>query len=229
MNRLWIGFVPFAVVSIIHIVALAVGADAVAGPTKLLLMPLLAVAVFWGGRGSRWGTTYTLLFTAIALSWLGDGAGTFFPLLPTVPMMLLFFGLAHLCYIWLFWRVIPVRRVPRWALVYGLWWVGLLLAILWPHLGGLLIAGRDLRARARRHGGRGIPLPPARRGRRRVLPRVRHDPRVPPLHARRDARLDEPARHAHVLPRSGADRRRCHRRRPPAGGARDREPVGDAA
>ena len=70
-------------------------------------MPLLAVAVFWGGRGSRWGTTYTLLFTAIALSWIGDGAGTFFPMLPTVPMMLLFFGLAHLCYIWLFWRAHP--------------------------------------------------------------------------------------------------------------------------
>ncbi len=139
MNRLWIGFVPFAVVSVIHVVALAIGADAIAGPTKLLLMPLLAVAVFWGGRGSRWGTTYTLLFTAIALSWIGDGAGTFMPGAPTVPMMLLFFGLAHLCYIWLFWRVIPVQRVPVWAIVYGIWWVALL-AILWPHLGALLIA-----------------------------------------------------------------------------------------
>ena len=107
MNRLWIGFVPYAVVSVIHIVALAVGAEAIAGPTKLLLMPLLAVAVFWGGRGSRWGTTYTLLFIAIALSWLGDGAGTLFPTAPTVPMMLLFFGLAHLCYIWIFWRMHP--------------------------------------------------------------------------------------------------------------------------
>jgi uncharacterized membrane protein YhhN len=139
MTRLWIGFVPFAVVSVIHVVALAVGADAIAGPTKLLLMPLLAVGVFWGGRGSRWGTTYTLLFTAIALSWIGDGAGTFMPGAPTVPMMLLFFGLAHLCYIWLFWRVIQVKRLPVWAIVYGIWWVALL-AILWPHLGALLIA-----------------------------------------------------------------------------------------
>jgi len=131
MNRLWIGFAPFAAVSAIHIVALAAGADAIAGPTKLLLMPLLAIAVFWGGRGSRWGTTYTLLLTAIALSWIGDGAGAFFPTMPTVPMMLLFFGLAHLCYIWLFWRVIAVRRVPPWALVYGVWWVALV-AILVP-------------------------------------------------------------------------------------------------
>ena len=138
MQRILLGFAPYAVVSLIHIVALAIGADAVAGPTKLLLMPLLVVAVFWGGRGSRWGTTYALLFTAIAFSWLGDGAGTFFAAAPTVPIMLLFFGLAHLCYIWIFWRRIPVRRVPAWALVYGLWW-GALLAILWPNLGALLI------------------------------------------------------------------------------------------
>ena len=102
-------------------------------------MPLLVVAVFWGGRGSRWGTTYTLLFTAIAFSWLGDGAGTFFAAAPTVPIMLLFFGLAHLCYIWIFWRRIPVRRVPTWATrvrpVVGRHCS----AILWPNLGALLI------------------------------------------------------------------------------------------
>jgi uncharacterized membrane protein YhhN len=138
MRRLWIGFVPYALVSVIHIVALAGDVEAIAGPTKLLLMPLLAVAVFWGGRGSRWGTVYTLLLVAIALSWLGDGAGTLFPTLPTVPMMLLFFGLAHLCYIWIFWRRIAVQRVPQWAIVYGLWWVGLLL-LLGPDLGALFI------------------------------------------------------------------------------------------
>jgi uncharacterized membrane protein YhhN len=138
MRRLWIGFVPFAVVSLIHVVALAADADAVAAPTKLLLMPLLAVAVFWGGWGSRWGTTYTLLLTAIALSWLGDAAGTLFPMLPTVPVMLLFFGLAHLCYIWVFWRRIAVQPVPKWAIVYGLWLVGLLL-FLGPSLGDLFI------------------------------------------------------------------------------------------
>jgi uncharacterized membrane protein YhhN len=54
-------------------------------------------------------------------------------------MMLLFFGLAHLCYIWLFWRRLAVRRVPPWAAVYALWY-GVLLAVLWPTLGGLLMA-----------------------------------------------------------------------------------------
>jgi len=139
MRRLWIGFVPYAIVSIVHVVALAVDADAVAAPTKLALMPLLALAVLLGGRGSRWGAPYSLLLTAIALSWLGDGAGTFFPFAPTLPMMLLFFGLAHLCYIWLFWRKLAVRRVPPWALVYAVWW-GVLIAVLWPYLGGLAIA-----------------------------------------------------------------------------------------
>lgn len=139
MHRLWVCFAPYVVVSIVHVIALAAGADGVAAPTKLALMPLLALAVVWGARGRGWTSSHSLLIAALALSWLGDGAGTFVPFLPTVPMMLLFFGLAHLCYIWLFWRRMVVRRVPLWAAVYGAWWV-LLLAVLWPHLGGLAVA-----------------------------------------------------------------------------------------
>jgi uncharacterized membrane protein YhhN len=139
MRRLWIGFVPYIAVSIVHVAALAAGSDAVAAPTKLALMPLLGLAVVWGARGSAWTGAHTLLLVAIGFSWLGDGAGTFVPWLPTLPMMLLFFGLAHLCYIWLFWRRLAVRRVPLWAAVYAVWWV-VLLAVLWPHLGGLAFA-----------------------------------------------------------------------------------------
>lgn len=134
----WWGFALYGALSFVHVLALALGADAVAGPTKLTLMPALAIAVLWAGRGSRWGTAYTLLFVAIAFSWLGDGAATFFPFAPTLPMMLLSFGLAHLCYIWLFWRRLAVRPTPMWSIVYAVWWVGLLL-VLWPALGGLLI------------------------------------------------------------------------------------------
>ncbi len=137
MRRLT-GFAPYALVSLVHVVALAVDADAVASPTKLLLMPALALAVLWSGRGSVWGAPFTLLLLAIALSWLGDGATTFFPFAPELPVMLACFALAHVCYIWLFWRHLAVRPVPRWTAVYALWWI-VLVAVLWPLLGGLAV------------------------------------------------------------------------------------------
>jgi len=140
MPRLWICFAPYVVMSAVHVAALFAGADDLAAWTKLALMPLLAVAVVWGARGTAWSSPFTLLLIAIGLSWLGDGAGTFFPLLPTVPMMLLFFGLAHLFYIWLFTRHLAERRrLPLWSAVYAVWWI-VLLAVLWPNLGGLAVA-----------------------------------------------------------------------------------------
>ena len=139
MTRIWIGFTPYIVVSIVHVAALALGAEGVAAPTKLLLMPALAAGALWAARGTGRTPVITLLIVAILLSWLGDGAGTFFTWAPTVPLMLLWFGLAHLVYIWVFWREVAVRPLPTWTLVYALWW-GALLAVLWPHLGGLVIA-----------------------------------------------------------------------------------------
>ncbi|BDV30322.1 lysoplasmalogenase [Microbacterium terricola] len=132
------GFVLYAVVSIAHVLFLAVDSP-LAAPTKLMLMPALALAVALGLRGAPWGAGPALMISAITLSWIGDGAGTFLPFLPTVPAMLLFFGLAHICYIRLFWRHLAVRALPPWSAVYALWW-GVLLAVLWPHLGGLLVA-----------------------------------------------------------------------------------------
>ncbi len=156
----WWGFVPYAAVSLLHVGTLAVNSP-LAPPTKLLLMPLLAVGALWAaaalrtgrgsasdsgsgaGSGAGIGTTgpprgaaLALLLGAIALSWLGDGAGTFFPFAPQLPVMLGFFGLAHVCYIALFWRVLAVRRLPFWAVTYAVWWV-VLLVVLWPHLGAL--------------------------------------------------------------------------------------------
>ena len=65
--------------------------------------------------------------------------GVFFPALPTVPMMIAFFAIAHLLYIRLFLRHLTVRPLARWSLVYIVWWV-VLLVVLWPHLGGLSFA-----------------------------------------------------------------------------------------
>lgn len=129
---LW-AFLPYVALAIVHVIALAVGNDALAGPTKLALMPLLALAVLWTGRGSGWGTPFTLLFLALALSWLGDGAATFFPFAPELPMMLACFGLAHVCYIILFTRFLARGRLPLWSAVYVVWWI-VLLAVLAPAL-----------------------------------------------------------------------------------------------
>lgn len=138
------GFLPFAAISAVHIGARAVGADAIAEPTKLALMPLLAAAALWGGRGfrRRRGTSAlpaALLLGALLFSWLGDGAGAFFPFAPELPVMLGSFGLAHLCYIWLLGRYCATGPFPRWALVFAAWWL-LMLLVLWPTLGGLTVA-----------------------------------------------------------------------------------------
>ena len=136
---LWWGFVPYIAASLVHVGARFAGNDALAAPSKLTLMPALALAIVWAGMrlGSR--AALGLLLAGIFLSWLGDGAGTFFPGLPTLPMMLLCFGLAHLCYMRLFWSHLSVRKVPPWALVYAAWWLTLVI-VMWPRAGGLALA-----------------------------------------------------------------------------------------
>lgn len=153
LRRSWCwGFLPFAAVSAVHVAARAVGASEIAEPTKLLLMPLLAAAAVWGGRGGqrrglrqgelrgqRRAQPAALLLAALLFSWLGDGAGTFFPFAPELPVMLGSFGLAHICYIWLLSRYAAAGPFPRWALGFAAWWV-LMLLVLWPTLGGLTAA-----------------------------------------------------------------------------------------
>ncbi|MEJ1086716.1 lysoplasmalogenase [Microbacterium sp. Mu-80] len=128
-------WVPYIVLAIIHVVALALQSP-LAAPTKLTLMPLLAVPVLAAAPRLRPRATIALLLAALLFSWLGDGAGTFFPSGPELPLMLLFFGIAHIAYIVLFLRHTRERRMPWWALIYALWWVGMLV-FLGPHTGGL--------------------------------------------------------------------------------------------
>lgn len=136
LTPLW-AFVPYMVLSIVHVIALAVQSE-IAAPTKLWLMPLLAVPVALSLR-LRPRFAIVLLLVALFFSWLGDGAGAFFPAGPELPLMLLFFGLAHIAYIVLFARTLRVRRLPWWALIYAAWWVGMIV-VLGPHTGPLLIA-----------------------------------------------------------------------------------------
>jgi len=130
-------FIPYIAMAIVHVCALAMRSE-IAGPTKLWLMPLLAVPILLTAR-ARPAIAIVLLLAGIVLSWLGDGAGAFFPSGPELPLMLLFFGLAHIAYIALFTRVLPVRRMPRWAFIYAAWWIAML-AVLGPHTGGLFFA-----------------------------------------------------------------------------------------
>lgn len=131
-------FLPYVSVSALHVVLLAVGSS-LAGPTKLLLMPLLAVPVLVSLRRIAPRAASILAGAAIVFSWFGDSAGAFFPAAPEVPLMLLFFGVAHLAYIALFARYLARRRMPWWAAAYAAWWVAMLV-VLGPHTGGLLPA-----------------------------------------------------------------------------------------
>ncbi len=131
---LW-SFAPYIVISIVHVALIRTDLSPF---TKLLLMPFLAIPVIVLWRRLEPRIVPILLLAAIAFSWLGDGAGKFFPA-PELPYMLGFFGLAHLVYMYLFGRVLPQRRVPTWTLIYAVWWL-VTLAVLWRHVGALLPA-----------------------------------------------------------------------------------------
>lgn len=132
-----LAWAPYALISAVHVTALGTQST-LAAPTKMALMPLLAIPVLVEARRIRPRVVLTLLLAALLLSWLGDEAGVFFATMPELPLMLLFFGLAHLAYIALFARHLRIRRLPWWTLVYGAWWVAML-AALGPHVGPLII------------------------------------------------------------------------------------------
>jgi hypothetical protein len=131
-------WIPYIILAIIHVSAIALDSP-LAPPTKLWLMPLLAVPALSAAPRLRPRTVIALLLGALLFSWLGDGAGAFFPGLPELPLMLGFFGIAHIGYIVLFLCFARIRRLPWWTLVYVAWWVGML-GIVGPHTGGLLLA-----------------------------------------------------------------------------------------
>ena len=138
VRPLWPAFAPYLAVSIFHVGVLACGAAGFAEVSKLALMPALALALLWGwsrsGRGRS--SVVGLLLAALFFAWLGDGAGTLFPYAPTLPLMLAFFGLAHLLYMWTFWRHLALRGAPPWAWIFALWWLVLVIA-LWAPAGPL--------------------------------------------------------------------------------------------
>lgn len=150
-RSLWVAFVPYIVICVIHVSA-RFAENPIDAPTKLMLMPLLmlaAVVVAIGVRGIRWSTV-ALLLGGIFFSWLGDGAGTFFPMFEDeLPMMLLNFGIAHLLYMFIFWRSPGIgqcnpnaagkkRFVTPWALMYIPAYI-ILVGVIVPNAGSLAI------------------------------------------------------------------------------------------
>lgn len=129
-------FVPYLLVSVIHLVAVAIDATQVSTFTKPLLMPLLLAAFLFSLPSIR--SELALLGSlGILFSWAGDvtlaSPGDLGFLVG-----LGFFLLAHVAYIVLFLRKLRTRRLRPVALVYLAWWVALVV-VLAPHLGSLLI------------------------------------------------------------------------------------------
>lgn len=135
VKRVWV-FLPFLLVSGTHLVALFIGADDLATPTKWFLMPALALG-FLAALPRRRTELALVGLVAIALSWAGDvllgmpgdvgflvGLGLFF--------------LAHAAYVIQFRRSLRERRMPRTAVIFVAWWIALL-AVLLPHLGALTV------------------------------------------------------------------------------------------
>lgn len=127
-------FIPYLVVSSLHLVLLYLGPAWSVTATKALLMPLLALAVVLLVRPQR--APAPLLLAGIAFSWGGDvllsfpGDGWFVAGLSS-------FLLAHVVYIVLFLRMPRARRRPPvWSYIYWVWMI-VMLGLLLPHAGAL--------------------------------------------------------------------------------------------
>jgi alkenylglycerophosphocholine/alkenylglycerophosphoethanolamine hydrolase len=134
-SRCW-AFVPFLILAVVHLVALGAALPELAGWTKPLLMPALLAVVLVATR-MRGGVGTVLIVAALVFSWLGD-------VLLASPGDIGFlsglagFFAAHLLYLVAFAAFFRRRRIPRWAVLYLVWWLAFVL-LLSPSLGTLLL------------------------------------------------------------------------------------------
>jgi uncharacterized membrane protein YhhN len=140
MRTLAFRFAPYAIVGVLHLVALFTASASLIQLTKPLLMITLLGCFIWALPTPR---SRIALFggLGIVFSWIGDVSlaapgGTGFL------VGLAFFFLAHVAYLVLFLTVIRGRRMLRRTRlivlpVAVLWW-GLFVALLAPHAGALL-------------------------------------------------------------------------------------------
>jgi uncharacterized membrane protein YhhN len=123
-------FAPYLLVVVLHLGAKSIGWTDLDHWTKPLLLPALAIPIVVLGRRGPIAPLAALL-GGVLLSWLGDVT------VENLPVGLGFFLLAHVAYLLAFtWGY--RHRIPRWTLVYVVWWVALM-AVLLPHLGAMLV------------------------------------------------------------------------------------------
>lgn len=130
-----LAFVPYAVVSVIHLVALYTGAGW-SSLTKILLMPALLLAVLAHLPRTRVSVLIWLTL-GIVFSWGGD---VLFGMPGGIGFLLGLGGflLAHVAYLALFRWPLRRRGLTWWAFAYLAWWLALML-VLGPHLGALIV------------------------------------------------------------------------------------------
>mgnify|MGYP006374243281 CR=1 FL=1 len=92
----------FVTVAVLHLGAQLTGADDVADATQVLLMPLLAAALWLNTEAAR-GRLVTLTLVALGLSWLGDSAPKLTQGDTAFLIMIGFFLLAQVAYVMAFW------------------------------------------------------------------------------------------------------------------------------
>ncbi len=129
-------FLPFLVVSVLHLAGQLAHLSWLATSTKPLIVAGLALALLWA---VRWRPSRVVVVTLVALffGWLGDvalaqaGESWFLAGLGS-------FLVGHLVYGWLFLRLLGRGRLP-WRAFVLLVPFATLLFVLAPHLGGMLV------------------------------------------------------------------------------------------
>lgn len=128
-------FVPFVIVSVLHLGFIALNNDALVGLSKPLLMPALLFGLL-AAVPSLKSALVTIVGLGIVFSWFGDVLLQWPESLGFV-LGLAAFLIAHVMYITAFIKT-GSGRLPLWTSIYGLWYVGLLVLLI-PALGTLTV------------------------------------------------------------------------------------------
>lgn len=135
VKRVW-AFIPFAVVTVLHLASLAFSWWYVQLPTKALLMPSLLIGLLvalprvrsgyalWGGLALAFAAAGDILLGQPGELGFLVGLGAFL--------------VSHIAYIVLYVRPLRTRRPPWIALGYAVWWLALVV-LLAPYAGALAI------------------------------------------------------------------------------------------